>query len=280
LGLALSFDDFNTSADNVPLLCKFKPASDFTVSDLGNVGGVGALMAALGDRLDLTVQTVEKGRLADRIKNAPKPDGKILHPITNPLEPTGGIRVLKGNLAPEGAVVKASGVEKNMRRHVGPARVFDSEESVKELLLLGGVKPGDVLVVRYEGPKGGPGMRELSIPAAVLVGLGLHTSVAMVTDGRFSGATRGPCIGYICPEAWEGGPIALVQNGDMIAIDLDAQTLDLRVDADALEARRKKWQRPDKPRPGGFLGLYGELAEPANQGARLAVPTHEIKTKP
>jgi len=165
-----------------------------------------------------------------------------------------------------------------MRKHIGPARVFDSEEAVKEVLLKGNVRPGDVLVVRYEGPQGGPGMRELSIPAAVLVGLGLHTSVAMITDGRFSGATRGPCVGYICPEAWLGGPLALVKDDDIIEIDIDREMIELQVSDIELAKRKAAWKKPEKKRPSGFLGLYGDLALPANRGAGL-VSNSKIKPK-
>jgi len=269
IGDDLSFMDFARIGRRTPLLCTFKPSSEWTISDLDKAGGVSGLLTVLADRLDLSIPTVEGGTLADRVTSAPVADQEILRSPEDPLEPEGGIAILSGNLAPAGAVVKASGVSPAMRRHAGPARVFDCEEDVREVLLHGGVRPGDVLVVRYEGPRGGPGMRELSIPAAVLVGLGLHTSVAMVTDGRFSGATRGPCVGYACPEAWEGGPLALVEEGDIVIIDVARRRLELQVSEEELGRRRNRWQRPLKERPGGFLGLYGELAEPATEGARM-----------
>jgi dihydroxy-acid dehydratase len=269
IGDDLSFEDFARIGRQTPLLCRFKPSSEWTISDLDRVGGVSGLLKVLADRLDLSIPTVEGGTLADRVTSAPVADQEILRSPEDPLEPEGGIVILSGNLAPAGAVVKASGVSPAMRRHAGPARVFDCEEDVRDVLLHGGVKPGDVLVVRYEGPRGGPGMRELSIPAAVLVGLGLHTSVAMVTDGRFSGATRGPCVGYACPEAWEGGPLALVEEGDVIMIDITRRRLELQVSEEEFSKRRHLWQRPAKERPEGFLGLYGELAEPATEGARM-----------
>ncbi len=269
IGDDLGFEDFARIGRQTPLLCRFKPSSDWTVSDLDTVGGVSGLLRALADQLDLSMPTVEGGTLADRVSSAPPADQKILRSPEAPLESEGGIVILNGNLAPAGAVVKASGVSPGMRRHVGPARVFECEEDVRDVLLHGGVNPGDVLVVRYEGPRGGPGMRELSIPAAVLVGLGLHTSVAMVTDGRFSGATRGPCVGYVSPEAWEGGPLALVEEGDAIIIDIAGRGLELQVSKEELDRRRNRWQRPAKERPGGFLGLYAELAEPATEGGRM-----------
>ena len=275
----LSYDDFDAIGKQTPLLCRFKPTSQWTVSDFGKAGGVGTLLGALADRLDLTVPAVEGRTLADRAAQAKAPDGQVIRPVENPIANHGGIVVLRGSLAPDGAVVKASGVAKAMHRHEGGARVFDCEQDVQHELLDGGVKPGDVLVVRYEGPRGGPGMRELSIPAAVMVGLGLENSVAMITDGRFSGATRGPCIGYVCPEAWEGGPIALVKNGDRIRIDLAAQTLEILVPENEMERRRAAWKRPDKKRQSGFLGLYGALAQPATEGARLIDPGPSLSEK-
>ena len=273
LGDDLDFDQINKIGKATPLLCKLKPSSEYTVSDFGKAGGVSAICNAIAKNLDLSALTIEGSPLADKIKNGPLPDGKVIRTVSNPLETAGGIVTLKGNLAPDGALVKRSGVESAMRKHKGPARVFDCEEDVKEVLLKGGVNPGDVLVIRYEGPQGGPGMRELSIPAAVLVGLGLHASVAMITDGRFSGATRGPCVGYVCPEAWLGGPIALVKDGDIIEIDIDKELVELKVSDTELAKRKAAWKKPDKKRPGGFLGLYGNLALPANMGAGLLSKT-------
>jgi dihydroxy-acid dehydratase len=180
------------------------------------------------------------GTLGDALDDFRGPvDREVIRPLSDPLHPAGCFSILSGNLAPRGAVVKKSGVDPKMFRHRGPAVVFNSEEEVKEFLLTKKVEPGSVLVVRYEGPKGGPGMRELSIPAAMLVGMGLHTSVAMITDGRFSGATRGPCVGHIAPEAWVGGPIALVKDGDLIEIDLETNCLTLHV-------RRKNWKNGER----------------------------------
>jgi dihydroxy-acid dehydratase len=174
---------------------------------------------------------------------------------------------LKGNLAPSGAVVKKSGVDPKMLIHRGPAFVFDSEEDVRKALMEKSIQPGSVLVVRYEGPKGGPGMRELSIPAAMLVGMGLHTSVAMVTDGRFSGATRGPCVGHVCPEAWDGGPIAYVEDGDDIEINIPENRLLLNVPEETLRKRQEKTlKRPDHPAP-GMLSAYRKIVTGAEKGA-------------
>jgi dihydroxy-acid dehydratase len=198
---------------------------------------------------------------------APERNG-VIAALEQPLAAEGGLAVLKGNLAPGGAVVKVSGVEPAMHRHTGPARVFDSEEEVRDALHAQQVQAGDVLVIRYEGPRGGPGMRELSIPAGLLIGMGLSNSVAMVTDGRYSGATRGPCIGHVCPEAHDGGPLALVQNGDRIAIDLQNRRLDLLVtDADLAE-RRRRWTGPPRREVHGYLATYQRLVGGADRGAR------------
>ena len=179
------------------------------------------------------------GRLGDALQHAMEPDGRVIRTGTDPLSPDGCFSILYGNLAPGGAVVKKSGVEPRMLTHKGPASVFDSEEDVRKFLMEKEVKPGSVLVVRYEGPKGGPGMRELSIPAAMLVGMGLHTSVAMVTDGRFSGATRGPCVGHVCPEAWDGGPLAFVRDGDLIEINIPENRIQLHISDKELQQRQK-----------------------------------------
>jgi dihydroxy-acid dehydratase len=193
-------------------------------------------------------------------------DRDIIHSMDKPMHEGGCFSILSGNLAPLGAVVKKSGVEPSMFHHKGPAVVFDSEEDVRDYLLQANVVKGSVLVIRYEGPKGGPGMRELSIPAGMLVGLGLHTSVAMITDGRFSGATRGPCVGHICPEAWDDGPLALVQNGDAIEIDLNAKTLTLHVDDAELAKRKTAVQKPNRPLK-GVLAAYRAAVSGAEKGA-------------
>jgi dihydroxy-acid dehydratase len=193
----------------------------------------------------------------------------VISSRADPLAPTGGIAVLYGNLAPGGAVIKASGVDLAMMHHVGPARVFDCEEDVRECLLGGRVQPGDVLVVRYEGPRGGPGMRELSLPAAILVGMGLADSVAMVTDGRFSGATRGPCVGHVCPEAALGGPLAALCDGDVIEIDVPARTLSVRLSDDEIAARMRQAVLPSREIPAGFLRLYAQRVGPASGGVVL-----------
>ena len=193
-------------------------------------------------------------------------DPTVIHSEADPLYPDGCYAVLYGNIAPQGCLVKKSGVEPSMFRHTGPAVCFDSEEELRDYMVAKKVEPGCVLVIRYEGPKGGPGMREMSIPAAMLVGMGLHTSVAMITDGRYSGATRGPCVGHISPEAWEGGPIAAIQDGDLITIDLDAKTIHVDLSDEEIARRLRQVKRPCHPAP-GILAAYRREVSGADRGA-------------
>ena len=267
MGIGMTMEDFGRIQASVPVVGKYKPSSGFNVTDFHEAGGVLALMAAIRDYLDLELEFPMGGCLKDYVASQPPPDGKVIRSADNPLEEGGCFGILNGNLAPGGAVVKKTGVEPEMLRHRGPAVVFDSEEDVREFLLNRTVKPGSVLVVRYEGPKGGPGMRELSIPAAMLVGMGLHTSVAMVTDGRFSGATRGPCVGHVCPEAWDDGPIAYVQDGDLIEIDVPEGRLQLLIPEEELLRRRKAGTaKPNHPAP-GLLTAYRKMVGSADAGA-------------
>jgi dihydroxy-acid dehydratase len=271
VGLTLTPDDFDRLSRVTPLLAKFKPASKFNITDFHHAGGIRGLLAQLKPLLHLDSPTVSGhsvGEVLDEFAPHAPERGEVIAALQQPLAPEGGLAVLRGSLAPEGAVVKTSGVEPGMHRHRGPARVFDSEEELRDALEAGQVRPGDVLVIRYEGPKGGPGMRELSIPAAMLVGMGLGSSVAMVTDGRYSGATRGPCIGHVCPEAAAGGPLALVTDGDLIEIDLPGRKLDLCVANEELECRRRGWQGPPRREVRGYLATYQRLVGGADHGAR------------
>jgi len=269
LGYPLLLDDWDDIGRRTPLLCRLKPASAQTVSDFGRAGGVPVLLQRLASLLHLDAPTAYGVPLARVAEEATVGLPGVIHSLEAPLSPSGAIAVLYGNLAPDGAVVKASGVDPGMMHHVGPARVFDSEEEVQRCLLGGRVHEGDVLVVRYEGPRGGPGMRELSLPAAILVGMGLSHSVAMLTDGRFSGATRGPCVGHVCPEAALGGPLALLQEGDEIEIDLPRRLLQVHLSTDDLRRRRAAWTPPPLHASQGFLRLYAQLVGPASRGALL-----------
>ena len=269
MGFSLALDTFDQLSRSTPLVGKFKPASDYTLSDFDEAGGVQAAMKAIEPLLNGEVPTVTGKTLREHLQSVSVRRPEVIRSMNDPFAPEGGIAVLKGTLAPRGANVKQSAVHPKMRVHTGPAVVFDSEEEVKAHLLQGDVKPGDVLVIRYEGPKGGPGMRELSIPAALLIGMGLGDSVAMVTDGRYSGATRGPCIGHVCPEAAEGGPLAVVRNGDIIEIDLPNRRLDLKVPEREIRQRLSRWRRPEQKSYGGFLDLYKEIVQGADEGAIL-----------
>jgi dihydroxy-acid dehydratase len=267
LGLDLDLQGLEALQASVPVVAKFKPSSSFNMQDYHRAGGVPAVLARIRNSLDLSLPNVLGGSMGDWLDLAAAPEGIVIRPASEPLFSGGNFAVLRGNLAPRGAVVKKSGVEPAMMVHRGPAVVFDAEEEVRAYLLEKEVRPGSVLVVRYEGPKGGPGMRELSIPAAMLVGMGLHTSVAMVTDGRFSGATRGPCVGHVCPEAWEGGPLAYVRDGDEIEIDVPAGRVELCVPDDELRQRMARPpDRPDHPAP-GMLAVYRASVGGADAGA-------------
>jgi dihydroxy-acid dehydratase len=271
-GLPLTLDDFDRLSRETPLLAKFKPASNHFMEDFERAGGVCTVLKELGDLIDGGCRGVSGRTLAEALSSVRNGDPQVIRPRSAPLSPRGGLAVLRGSLAPEGGVAKSSAIHPDMLVHRGLAVVFDSEEDVRDRLLQRKVEPGSVLVVRYEGPRGGPGMRELSIPAALLVGMGLGESVAMVSDGRYSGATRGPCIGHVAPEAAEGGPIALVEDGDLIDIDVPAGRLDLLVPEEELARRRAAWFTSGGPPPkaaGGYLDLYRRLVSSASRGAYL-----------
>lgn len=265
----LKLEDFNAIAERVPHLGDLKPFGQFVMNDVDRVGGVPVLMKALldagllhGDCLTVTGKT-----MAENLKdiNPPDPDGKIIRAMNNPIHKTGGINILKGSLAPDGAVVKTAGFD--LASFEGKALVFDREAAAMEALTRGEIKPGAVVVIRYEGPKGGPGMREMLAITAAIKGAGLGKDVLLLTDGRFSGGTTGLCIGHIAPEATDGGPIALVRDGDTIRVDIAARSLELLVDAQELEARKKSWA-PLPPRyTRGVLAKYTRLVHSASEGA-------------
>jgi len=269
IGGDLNHFDFDELSKATPLLGKFKPASEYNISDFYEAGGIKVLMKKMAKLLDLTTNSVVGLNLKDYLDLISIEDHQIIRNLDDPLSQEGGIAVLRGNLAPEGAIIKQSAVNKEMRSHKGPAKVFNCEEDVKEALFSGNVTEGDVLIIRYEGPKGSPGMPELSIPAAVLIGMGLGNSVAMITDGRYSGATRGPCIGHVCPEAYEGGPIAIVKDGDIIEIDIDSRKLNILIDENEIKSRFKDWKRPNQEIISGYLHTYRKIVTSAKYGAYL-----------
>ncbi|WP_435321587.1 dihydroxy-acid dehydratase [Muriventricola aceti] len=266
MGIKLDMGDFDQIQQHVPCIAKFKPSSQYNIYDYYKAGGVGATLKAIQQYLDLDARLAMGGTLGEFLSAFKrKVNAEIIHSVEDPLYPDGSFAVLYGNLAPNGCIVKKSGVLPEMFHHRGPAVCFDSEDDLRKFMADRAVKPGSVLVIRYEGPKGGPGMREMSIPAAMLVGMELHTSCAMVTDGRYSGATRGPCIGHVSPEAWDGGPIAAVQDGDMIEIDIDNHTIHLEVSEEEIVSRLAKIRRPDRPVKGA-LAAYRSAVEGVDKG--------------
>jgi len=270
-GVSLTLSDAHAISAKTPTLCKLAPAGDSYIEDLDMAGGVYAVMKELSKQglLDETVQTVTGKPMGENLAAAQNLDPAVIRPSETPYSPSGGIAVLKGNLAEDGCVVKQSAVVPEMMVHEGPARVFDSEEAVTESIFDGNIHPGDVIVVRYEGPKGGPGMKEMLAPTAAISGMGLGESVALITDGRFSGATRGAAIGHISPEAMEGGTIALVEEGDMIAIDIPGGKLELKVAEAELTKRRAAWVQPPPKVKHGYLARYAKLVSSADKGAIL-----------
>ena len=270
-GIELDLDMSNDISAHTPNLCHLAPAGETYMEDLEQAGGVHAVMAELVKKglLDTSVMTVTGKTLAENLEGVVNRDPETIRPIDHPYSADGGIAVLKGNLAPEGCVVKRSAVAPEMMAHEGPARVFDSEEDAIAAIYAGKIVPGDVVVIRYEGPKGGPGMREMLNPTSAIVGMGLGESVALITDGRFSGATRGAAIGHVCPEAAQGGPIALVEDGDPIAIDIRANSITLKVDEQTLAARKAAWVCPEPKVKTGYLARYAKLVTSAARGAVL-----------
>ena len=270
-GVELELEDFNRVAAKVPHIADMKPGGQFHMSDLDRVGGVPVVLKHLldagllhGDCLTVTGKTMAEN-LAEI--NPPAPDGVVVHPLDDPLHSEGGIVVLTGSLAPKGAVVKVAGLTAEQKQFVGTARVFDGEDGAMEAILSGSIQPGTVLVIRYEGPKGGPGMREMLAITGALKGAGRGADCALITDGRFSGGTWGFCIGHVAPEATDGGPIAFVHDGDQISIDVHALSLDLLVDDNEIARRKASWQ-PNPPRyTTGVLGKYARLVQGAETGA-------------
>lgn len=274
-GVDLNLDIANELSSKTPNLCHLAPAGPTYIEDLNEAGGVYAVMNELTKKnlLHLDCLTVTGNTIGENIKGCVNKDPEVIRPVENPYSETGGIAILKGNLAPDSGVVKRSAVAPEMLVHEGPARVFDCEEDAIEAIKSGKIVAGDVVVIRYEGPKGGPGMREMLNPTSAIAGMGLGSSVALITDGRFSGASRGASIGHVSPEAAVGGPIALVEEGDMIRINILENRLDVLVSEEELVERRKKWQ-PREPRiTTGYLSRYRELVTSGNTGAVLEVPS-------
>lgn len=274
IGMDFDISFANSISEKTPNLCHLAPAGPTYMEDLNAAGGVYAVMNELDKKglLHTECMTVTGKTVGENIKNCVNLNSEVIRPIDNPYSQTGGLAVLKGNLAPDGGVVKRSAVVEEMMVHEGPARVFDCEEDAIDAIKGGKIVPGDVVVIRYEGPKGGPGMREMLNPTSAIAGMGLGSSVALITDGRFSGASRGASIGHVSPEAAVGGPIALIEEGDIISIDIPALKLEVKVSDEEMQARKERWQPREPKVTTGYLARYASMVTSGNRGAILEVP--------
>jgi len=270
-GLELDMDAFEKLSRTTPLVAKMNPAAAPNVPDFHAVGGVPAVMKQILPLLHREALTVTGKSVSDNVKDAPDPDNRIIRPLDNPWSAEGGLAVLKGNLAPNTAITKPAAIHPDMHHFTGRARCFDNEEAANEAIMEGRVQEGEVVVVRYEGPKGGPGMREMYMAMKLLYGRGLALKTALITDGRFSGTNNGCFVGHISPEAAEGGPLAIVEDGDQISIDVKSRDLHLHLSDQEISERLAAWQRPTPKYETGYLGLYSQLAESADKGAVLRV---------
>ena len=270
-GVPIDLKLFNEISAKTPNLCHLAPAGPTHMPDLYAAGGIPAVQAELAKKglLDLDVPTVTGKTLGENIQGARILNDKAIRPIENPYSPTGGLQILWGNIAPDGCVVKRSAVAPEMQEHSGPARVFNSEETAIAAIYAGQIVPGDVVVIRYEGPKGGPGMREMLNPTSALAGMKLDKTVALITDGRFSGASRGAAIGHVSPEAASGGPIGLIEEGDIIHIDIPNASITLEVSDDVLAERKARYVAPEPNIKTGWLSRYARMVTSANLGAVL-----------
>jgi dihydroxy-acid dehydratase len=269
-GLTLTPEDFDKAGRTTPQLVNVKPGGKYTLWDMWLAGGIPAVMSELGEKyLDLDVRAVTGERWRDILPGCASSNHDVISTAAGPYRGQGSLAILKGSLAPGGSVVKQGAVASGMHRHRGPACVFDSEEDAIAAIRNGKTPKGSVIVIRYEGPRGGPGMREMLAATTTLMGYGLGDSTAIVTDGRFSGATRGPCIGHVTPEAAVGGPIALVRDGDMIAINIPERTLELEVSPKELAGRRSEWKEPVMPEDSSYLSRYARSVSSVWEGAVL-----------
>jgi len=273
-GITFDLETVNEISARTPNLCRISPAGTYHMEDLDRAGGVPAVMSRLlaAGLMNPDCRTVTGKTIADNLKSCEVLDSDVIRSLDNSFYGEGGLAVLFGNLAPDGAVVKQSAVKASMLRHEGPARVFESEEEATTAILDNAIRPGEVVVIRYEGPQGGPGMREMLTPTSALAGMGLDTDVCLITDGRFSGATRGAAIGHISPEAMARGPLAAIRDGDIISVDIPARRLVIKLSDAELSARLDAWRRPLRDIPKGYLQRYAQLVTSANTGAILGSP--------
>ena len=264
----ITLDDFDRLSDEVPHIASLRPGGEHFIIDLHKAGGIPAVLKVLEEKVR-DAKTVSGKTIKEIINGVKYIDYSIIRPMDKPVHKEAGLRILKGNLAPNGCVVKIGAVNPKMYKHQGPARVFDSEEESIKAILSGDIKEGDVVVIRYEGPAGGPGMREMLSPTSAICGMGLDDSVALITDGRFSGGSRGPCIGHISPEAMAGGPIAIIEDGDIISIDMIAKKIELKLSDEEIKERLSKWEKPEPKVKKGYLARYSRLVSSADEGAVL-----------
>jgi len=274
-GQYLPLDVFDSLARRVPHLCNMSPGGPYTMEELDRAGGIPAVMGVISSLLHGEALTVTGQTVAENIKDAKVQDAEVIRPLGNPIHKEGGIAVLWGNLAPNGAVVKTAAVPAGVENLAGPARVFDSEEEAMTAVMNGSICKGDVIVIRYEGPKGGPGMREMLSVTGAIAGIGLINSVALITDGRFSGGSQGLCIGHISPEAAVGGPIAVLAEGDIVEIDIPKRGLNVKLDAPEIEHRLKTWIQPRPKVLRGYLSRYRAMVRSADSGATLVLPRQD-----
>jgi dihydroxy-acid dehydratase len=269
LGIELCLDEFDRLSRRTPCICAVIPNGPYTVVDFHEAGGVPALMKELGDLLDLSCFTVSGKTLGENLEGARISNEKVITRRNNPVYKEGGLAVLRGNLAPRGAIARPTSFKKEMLRHEGPAKVFDCDEDALKAIYDKKVKKGDVVVIRYEGPRGAPGMREMMLSADALVGMELDKHIALITDGRFSGFNRGAAVGHISPEAMVGGPIAVIKNGDIIEIDIPKRCLNVHLTDEEIKSRLKSWRPPEPKVKRGVLTIYSRLVEQADKGATI-----------
>ncbi|MCP8316237.1 MAG: dihydroxy-acid dehydratase, partial [archaeon] len=268
-GIKLDLSIFDEMSRRVPHICDVYPSGSYMLEDLDRAGGISAVMKNISEFLHLDAITVTGKSIRENIENAKVLDDKVIRPIDRPIHKEGGIAILKGNLAPKGAVIKTAAISKENLHFKGPAIVFDSEESCIKAIFDGAIEENRVIVIRYEGPKGGPGMREMLSPTSAIVGMGLSNSVALITDGRFSGGTRGPCIGHVSPEAFKGGPIAILKNDDIIEIDVPKRILEVKLSKEEINDRLKHWKPPEPKIKSGYLWRYSQMVKSADTGCIL-----------
>jgi len=269
LGIEIELELFDEISRKTPLLASVVPNGPHTMIDFYRAGGVPALLKELDDLIDTSALTVDGRTIGDNLQGVKGTCGKAISTLDNPVQAEGGLAVLRGNIAPRGAIARTSAIKPEMLVHRGPAKTFNSDRDAWKAIVEGKIQPGDVMVVRYEGPKGAPGMMEVMLSTDALYRIGLEGSVGLITDGRFSGFNRGPIIGHVSPEAMEGGVIAIIEDGDMIKMDIPGRQLNVELSEEEIARRLKNWRQPEPKTKTGFLALYAQMTLPAEQGAAM-----------